>query len=59
MTVSSYRPNTDFGYVCTVTFGFGDMTCGQGHDTPLIHWQQYVKYYPDQEVRSYGPDTKW
>ena len=30
LTVTSYGPNKDFSYVCTVT-----LTFGQGHDTPL------------------------
>ena len=31
----SYGPDTDFGYVFTVT-----LTLGQGYDTPLGHKQQ-------------------
>ena len=39
----------------------GDMTFGQGHDTPLGHGQQFYEILSrlDKWVRSYGPDTKW
>ena len=34
LAVMSYDPDTDFGYVCTVT-----LTLGQGDDTSLGHKQ--------------------
>ena len=39
----------------------GDMTLGQGHDTPLGHGQQMCEIISrsDKGVRSYGPDTIW
>ena len=40
----------------------GDMTLGQGHDTPLGHGQQFceiISSRSDKGVRSYGPDTMW
>ena len=39
----------------------GDMTLGQGHDTPLGHGQQLCEILSrsDKGVRSYGPDTMW
>ena len=39
----------------------GDMTLGQGHDTPLGHGQQLCEIISrsDKGVRSYGPDTLW
>ena len=35
MAVRSYGPDTDFGYVCTVTLRLEIMTLGQVHDRPL------------------------
>ena len=37
----------------------GDMTLGQGHDTPLCHVQQLCEILSrfNMAVRSYGPDT--
>ena len=39
----------------------GDMTLGQGHDTPLGHGQQLCAIISrlDKGVRSYGPDMMW
>ena len=39
----------------------GDMTLGQGHDTPLSQGQQLCEIISRSEkgVRSYGPDTMW
>ena len=39
ISVRSYGPDMDFGYVCTVTLTL-EMTLGEGHDTPLAHGQQ-------------------
>ena len=37
----------------------GDLTLGQGHDTPLGHGQQLCEILSRSNiaVRSYGPDT--
>ena len=40
----SYGPDTDFGYVCTVT-----LTLVQGLDTPLVHRQQINKIQANSE----------
>ena len=45
MAVRNYGPETDFGYVCTVTLAI--MTLVQGHDTPLEQDHNCVKFYPD------------
>ena len=39
----------------------GDMTLGQGHDTPLGHGQQLCEIISrsDKGIQSYGPDTMW
>ena len=39
----------------------GEMTLGQGRDTPLGHGQQLCEMISrsDKGVRSYGPDTMW
>ena len=43
LTVRSYGSDTDFGYVhCDLDLG--DMTFGQGHNTPLGHGQQLCDY---------------
>ena len=52
-------PGHGFVYVCTVTLiDFGDVTSGQGHDTPLGHGQQLCEILSrsDKGLRSYGPD---
>ena len=56
MAVRSYGPDTEFGYVCTVTWRY---TLGQGYDTPLGHGQQLCEILSrsNMAVRSYGPDT--
>ena len=56
MAVRNYVPETDFGYMCTMT-----LTLGQGHDTPLGHGQQWceISFRSNMAVRSYGPDTKF
>ena len=57
----SYGPNTDFGYVFTVTLTLEnpDMTLGQGHDTPWGHGLCEILSRSDKGVKSYGPDTMW
>ena len=38
----------------------GDMTLGEGHDTPLGHAQQLCEISrSDKWVQSYGPDSMW
>ena len=58
LAVRSYGPDTDYGYVCTLTLT-SDMTLGQGHDTPLSHGQQLCVILSrfNMAVRNYGPDT--
>ena len=58
MAVKSYGPDTDFEYVCNMTLTFGDITFGQGHDTPLDYGQQLreILSRSNMAVRSYGPD---
>ena len=46
-------------WVCVhCDLNLGDMTLGQGHDTPLCHGQQLCEILSrsDKGVRSYGPD---
>ena len=58
LAVRSNDPDTDFGYVCTVTLTFGDMSLGQGHDTPLGHGEQLCEISrSNMAVRSCGQDT--
>ena len=62
MAVRNYGlQDTDFGYTCTMnlTLKSGDMTLGQGHDTPLGHGQQLFELLSRSEkgVKGYGPDT--
>ena len=45
MTVVSYGPNKDYGYLRSVTFG--DMTLGHGLDTPLDHGES-SELWPEQ-----------
>ena len=60
MAVRSYGPDTEFGYVCTVTLTLKViMTLGQSHDIPLGHGQQLCEILSrsNMAVRSYVPDT--
>ena len=57
----SYGPDTYFRYhtVCLhCDLDLGDMTLGQGHDTPLVHGQQLCEKLSrsNMAVRSYGLD---
>ena len=52
LIVRGYGPDTYFEYVCTVTWtwGFGDMTLGQGHlvvKHPWVMDNNCVKNYQD------------
>ena len=51
-----YGPDMKFGYV---HLDLGDMTLGQGHDTPLGHGQQLCEILSrsNMAVRIYGLDT--
>ena len=67
MAVRSYRPDTHILLCVHCDLGLGDMTLGQGHDTPLVqghdtpwgHGQQLCDIFSRSNiaVRSYGPDT--
>ena len=52
--VRSYGPDTDFGYMCTMT-----LPLGQDHYTPLGLGQQLCEVLSrfNMAVKSYGPDT--
>ena len=57
LAVRSYGPDKDFGYVCS-DLDLGDMTLGQGHDTPLGHGQLCeILSRSHLAVRSNSPDT--
>ena len=50
-TVRSYGPDTEFGYVLTLTLTFADMTLGHGHNIRFMD-NYCVKY-------RYHPDPTW
>ena len=56
MTVRRYGPETDFGYVLTLTLIFVDITLGHGHDIPSVHWQLLFKIISrfNVTIRSYA-----
>ena len=57
LTVKSYGPDTDFGYVCTVTLTL-EMSSGQGHATPLSQGHQLWETLSrsNMAVTSYGQE---
>ena len=47
MTVRSYGPDTDFGYVLTLNLTIADMTLLMVMTYPRFMGNYCVKYYPD------------
>ena len=58
LAVINYGLDTVLG-MCALWPELGDMTLGQGHDTPLGHGQQLCEILSRSSLamRSYGPDT--
>ena len=58
LTVMSYGPETDFGYVCTVTMTLEIILWVKVMTNTWVMDNKHVKYPdPTFSVRSYGPDT--
>ena len=58
MAVRIYGPDTDVWVCVHCDFNLGDLTLGNGHDTPFGHGQQLCKILSisNMAVKSYGPD---
>ena len=59
--ITKLWPGHGFPVCVHCDLDLGDMTLGQGHDTPLGHGQLLCEIISisDKGVRSYGPDTMW